>query len=104
MSPTRVEILSFSGCPHAGAAYELVESLAAELGLDPEIEVIEVSDNEQAAALRFLGSPTVRVGGRDVEPGAATRRDYALACRIYRADEGTSGLPRRDWIREALRR
>ena len=102
MSSARVEILSFSGCPHAGAAYELVESVAAELGLDPEIEVIEVSDNEQAAALRFLGSPTVRIGGRDVEPGSAPRRDYVLACRIYCGDEGASGLPRREWIREAL--
>ena len=30
-------------------------------------------------ALRFLGSPTVRVYGVDIEPGAEERRDVAFA-------------------------
>ena len=102
MRRPRVEILSFAGCPNAGAAYELVESVSAELQLDPEIDVVEVSDNEQAATLRFLGSPTVRVNGRDVEPSVDSRTAYVLSCRLYRSDEGPSGLPRREWIAQAL--
>ncbi len=64
-----MEILSFDGCPSARAARELAASVAAELELDPEIELLDVPDNEQAVRLRFLGSPTVRIGGRDIEPG-----------------------------------
>ena len=99
-----MEILSFDGCPSARAARELVASVAAELELDPEIELLDVPDIEQAVRLRFLGSPTVRIGGRDIEPGADSRTDYVLSCRLYRSDEGLRGLPRREWIVEAFGR
>lgn len=52
--------------------------------------------------MRFLGSPTVRVNGRDVEPGAEERTDYVLACRVYRGEAGFSGQPDERWVREAL--
>ena len=104
MSRPHVEILSFDGCPSAGAARELVASIAVELGLDPQINLLDVSDNEQAARLRFLGSTTVRIGGRDVEPGADSHTNYVLSCRLYRSDEGPRGLPRREWIVEAFSR
>ena len=51
---------------------------------------------------RFLGSPTVRIDGQDVDPGAAQRSDFGLKCRLYRSDAGTSGLPPDAWFRAAL--
>ena len=63
MSRPQVEILYFEGCPNYEPARALVERLARELDLEPEIELIEVADPEAAVALRFLGSPTVRVEG-----------------------------------------
>ncbi len=45
----------------------------------------------------------VGVEGLDVEPGSANRADFALACRVYQASDGSSGLPRREWL-EAARR
>lgn len=51
--------------------------------------------------LRFLGSPTVRVEGRDVEPGAEVRTDFALSCRVFRTEGGAAGQPNPRWIREA---
>jgi len=33
----------------------------------------------QAEALAFLGSPTVQVDGRDIEPEARIRQDFGLA-------------------------
>lgn len=70
---TRVEILYFDGCPNHEPARALVERVAAELQLDPSIDLVEVVDPEAAAELRCLGSPTVRVDGRDVEPGTRAR-------------------------------
>ena len=52
--------------------------------------------------MRFLGSPTVRVNGRDVEPGADDRDDYVFSCRIYRNQGGVSGQPDERWLRAAL--
>jgi hypothetical protein len=98
----RVEILYFDGCPNHEPARALVERVAAELQLKPTIDLVEVADAESAAQLRFLGSPTIRVDGRDVEPGASERQEFVLSCRVYRTERGLGGQPDEAWIREAL--
>jgi hypothetical protein len=102
VSQPRVEILYFEGCPNHEPARALVERLARELRVEPEIELVQVPDPEAAVMLRFLGSPTVRVNGVDVEPGAEERRDFAFSCRIYRSDGGASEQPAESWVRDAL--
>ena len=102
MRRPRVEILYFQGCPNHEPTLALVERLATELQIEPEIRLVEVTDPETAVELRFLGSPTVRVDGADVEPGAAERRDFALSCRIYRSERGVAEQPDEGWVREAL--
>src|SRR5262249_20907828 len=102
MRRPRVEILYFEGCPNHEPARALVERLADQLGIEPEIELLEVADPHAAVALHFLGSPTVRVDSVDVEPGAEERRDFTLSCRIYRSEQGVSGQPNERWVREAL--
>ena len=102
MKHPRVEILYFAGCPNHEPARALVERLATQLRITPKIELVEVADPEAAVALRFLGSPTVRVNGRDVEPGADERRDFAFSCRIYRSERGVAEQPEESWVREAL--
>jgi hypothetical protein len=98
----RVEILYFDGCPNHEGARALVERVAAELLVEPEIDLVQVPDAAAAAQLRFLGSPTVRVDGRDVEPGADERGDFVFSCRVYRGERGFSGQPDAGWVREAL--
>ena len=102
MKTPRVEILYFDGCPNHEATRMLVERVAAALELDATPELVEVPDGEAARSLRFLGSPTVRVDGRDVEPGAEDRAEYVFACRVYQAEHGFSGQPDERWVREAL--
>jgi hypothetical protein len=97
-----VEILYFEGCPNHQPAQALVALLAAQLRIEPEIRLVEVADLEAAAELRFLGSPSVRVNGVDVEPGAEERRDFALCCRMYRSECGVAEQPDENWVRRAL--
>jgi hypothetical protein len=66
------------------------------LPLDPE--VIEVRDAATAQALKFIGSPTIRVDGLDIEPACRTATAIGLACRRY-----VGGLPSAEMIRAALR-
>ena len=99
-----VEILSFAGCPNHLGAIALVERVSGELGIEPEIELVEVPDQEAARRLRFLGSPTIRVGGRDVDPDADERSDYALSCRVFRTEAGIAGQPDERSVRDALLR
>ena len=99
-----VEILYFDGCPNHTPAIALVERISRELGIDPELRLVNVPDQQAAQRLRFLGSPTIRVGGVDVDPDTAERDDYALSCRIFRTEAGVSGQPDERWVREALLR
>jgi hypothetical protein len=99
----RVAVLGIDGCPNLAPTRALVERIACELGLDPTIETIEVPDAESAAQLRFLGSPSVRVDGVDVEPGAEGRSEHVFACRVYGTPDGYAGQPREAWVRDGLR-
>jgi hypothetical protein len=94
----RIEVLYFDGCPHARRAVAQVRQVVAELGVEAEVCEVEVRDAEEAVRLRFPGSPTVRVDGRDVDPGAGARDVYGLSCRTY----GGSGIPPRDLLVSAI--
>lgn len=102
MPRPRVEILYFDGCPNHESAHAAVRGVLGELGIDADVEYVPVPDADAAERTRFLGSPTVRVNGRDVEPGAAERTTYVHSCRVYRTDTGFSGTPSDEWVRAAL--
>jgi hypothetical protein len=102
-APPTVELLYFEGCPNYRAARELVERVAAEEGIVPDLRLVEVASLEEAEARRFLGSPSIRVNGRDVQPDADQRATFVLACRVYRTESGSSGEPPEESVRAALR-
>jgi len=99
-----VQILDFDRCPNHEPALALVERIDRELGTDAEVRMVKVSDQEAAERLRFLGSPTVRVNGVDIDPGADQRTEYAFSCRIFTTEGGPAGQPDERWVRAALTR
>ena len=98
-----VELLYFEGCPHWRQAATAIADAARATGVRAEVRATGISDPEDAVRRRFLGSPTVRVAGRDVEPGAGERSEYALACRVYDSGTGRAWSPPIEWIAAALR-
>lgn len=100
----RIELLYFDGCPNHEALLPELRALLEREGIDAEIELRRVESAEAAERERFLGSPTVRIDGIDIEPRAAEREDFGLKCRLYRTAEGTSGIPPERWIVEGIRR
>jgi hypothetical protein len=101
MAP-RVELLWWEGCPSTDEALALLREEMAALGLDPEaIEVREVSSDVDAEREEFVGSPTIRVDGRDVQP--LPDEPIGLACRVYRLPDGrVSPIPDRTEVRQTL--
>jgi hypothetical protein len=97
-----VEVLTFEGCPHSLPAVELVERVLAESGIAATVRRVDIPDAATAVEKRFLGSPTIRVNGRDIEPGADGRDRFVLSCRLYRTSAGVKGEPDERWLREAL--
>jgi hypothetical protein len=98
----KVELLYFDGCPSYERLLPKLRELVAEVDPASEIELRRVETIEDAERERFLGSPTVRVDGEDVDPGAGGREDYGLKCRIYRSDGDAAPLPPEEWIHAAL--
>jgi hypothetical protein len=96
-----VEVLAFAGCPHSGPAIALAQRVVNEAGISADVHAVDVP-NEDTERQRFLGSPSIRVDGRDVEPGAELRRDYAHCCRLYSTSTGRGPLPDETWLREML--
>jgi hypothetical protein len=102
MKPRVVEILLFEGCPNVDVTMDRVRDAIAATGGDATLRIVHVASEEDAVAACFLGSPSVRVDGRDVEPGADGREDFGLQCRIYAVDGGLGSAPPPEWIRAAL--
>jgi hypothetical protein len=97
-----IEVLYFDGCLNHEALLPRLRELLAQAGISQEIDLRRITDDEAAQRERFLGSPTVRVNGRDVEPDAEQRTDYGMKCRLYRTSAGLTGQPQEDWLRAAL--
>lgn len=101
----QIEILFFASCPGWQAAMERVQQVVAEEGLDDGVAVraIPVETEHEAVRLQFLGSPTVRIDGRDVDPTASSKTTFGLQCRLYDNAGRIEKVPSSDMIRRALR-
>ena len=98
----RVEILARRDCPSRELAISLVDEAIFATGVPARVELIDVVTLEQARRRRFLGSPSIRIDGLDVDPWADGRSDFSLSCRIYRTERGLAGAPDVSWIGAAL--
>ncbi len=99
----QAELLWFSDCPNHPAARQLLARAIAEIAPETIIHDIDATDPDVAARLRFPGSPTIRIDGRDVDPSFIDPGDYTPRCRLYRTSTGLGRIPERRWIEGALR-
>jgi hypothetical protein len=83
-------------------AKQTVWKVFAEQGTEAEVALVAVHSNEEAERLRFPGSPTIRVDGRDLFP-VPDRDMWGLGCRTYATPEGLKGYPTAEMIWDALR-
>lgn len=94
----QIDVLYFEDCPNHLGIVERINSILHEEGCNAEVREVLVSDVETAQQVNFLGSPTVRVNGIDIEPAARDRKEFGLRCRRY-----TGGVPSHELIRAAIR-
>jgi len=100
----KVELYYFNDCPsHQTASANLQAALRAE-GLPENIEMIEVTSEQDAQKMRFVGSPTIRIDGVDLEGAEAEGKGYGFGCRVYSENGSMAGWPSVEQIRSALRR
>ena len=67
MGTPDVELQWWAGCPSTERARAELREVLDALGLNGvKIQMSEIANDEQARAMRFPGSPTVLIDGRDV--------------------------------------
>jgi len=93
-----IEVLYFKDCPNYLPALDRLRTILRQEGLSAKVSEIEVRDAAAARELGFIGSPTIRVNGLDIDTDARAASETAFACRRY-----AGGLPLEEMIRAALR-
>lgn len=71
--------------------------------VDAPIKLTRIESDREAQAAGFIGSPTLRIDGRDVDPTAQARTDFGLRCRLYATPDGLRGTIPDQLILAALR-
>jgi hypothetical protein len=102
MTQPQVELLFWDGCPSHPKALADLRAAMADLGLDPDTVLVrEVDTDQRAERESFVGSPTIRIDGEDVDPPGD--EPVGLTCRVYRLRDGRiSPTPDPASIRAAL--
>lgn len=99
----KIEFLYFDGCPNYLEAKEALEALLKKEGVNDSIEVIHIRDEGHAQEHSFLGSPSIRINGEDIEEDR--RGEAALyGCRLYPSNSENQGLPPESMIVGAIRK
>ena len=100
----KVHVLYFEGCPNHEALLPHLRELLRSAGATDDVDLVCIEDANAAERERFLGSPSVRIDGQDVEPGADQRTDFGLKCRLFATPGGLRGMPADEWVLAALAR
>ena len=77
-SVVKLELLFSPGCGAIENTVTMVKDVLGELDVAADVSEFMVDTEEKARELKFLGSPSIRFNGRDIEPGADQRQDYGL--------------------------
>ncbi|OHB90982.1 MAG: hypothetical protein A3E19_03495 [Planctomycetes bacterium RIFCSPHIGHO2_12_FULL_52_36] len=88
-----------------------IKEALKELGLSAEIEVTLVDSPEKARDYKFLGSPTIKINGLDLEAGrgdrpvapTATENFSINACRTYIYEGALYHYPPKEMLLEVLK-
>ena len=99
-----IAVLYLAGCPHVQTAETNLHAALADLDTPNNGDIVVrkqlVDTVEEAERVGFLGSPTIRLDGRD--PFALPDATPGLACRVYATDTGLAGSPSVAQLRDAL--
>jgi hypothetical protein len=91
----------FDGCPSWRTARDRLGVVLEELDLGHASVALErVPTQEDTERLRFVGSPTILVDGRDAFPSSV--EECGLNCRLYETPDGLAGAPTTEQLRGIL--
>src|SRR5216683_664779 len=88
-----IEVFYVPGCPNHQPAVRRLRKVLRLQAVNVSVHEIPVTDDLAARALRFPGSPTVRIDGVDAEP--VEQQPFGLTCRLEPKNQLTIAAARR---------
>jgi hypothetical protein len=89
----RIDFMYSRSTGRSADAEEALRLALEATNADAEVVYTEVEGSEDAKAKRFLGSPSIRVEGIDVEYGDREPDEYQSGVRYYNTPEGWKPYP-----------
>lgn len=120
----KIEILYLMDCPWCVKTKRVVTNIVKEMELDAKIEEILIDSDKKAKKYNFVGSPTIKINGKDiqdtVEKGRClpcekkakkdketkdfVKNECACGCRVYQYKGKTYPYPPKNMIKETIKR
>jgi len=97
----KIEVLYISDCPHYPAALAELKRVLSVEKISTQVSEVLVANPHMAQAMKFRGSPTIRINGRDIA-GESELQHFAVSCRLY-PGEKQPGVPPAGMIHRAVR-
>ena len=97
----KIEVLYILDCPHYPAALAELKKVLAVEKISAQINEVLVANPHTAQAMKFRGSPTIRINGRDIA-GESELQHFAVSCRLY-PGEKQPGVPPSEMIQRSVR-
>lgn len=115
----KIQILYLMDCPWCIKTKEEVKKALKELKIKAKVEEILIDSKEKARKYAFVGSPTIRINGNDIEEQVKKERcipceqmskrsnryvknECACGCRVYFYKEKVYPYPPKNMIKEAI--
>jgi len=121
---TKVQLLYILDCSWCVQTKKLIKESLEELGVEAEVEEILIDTGEKAGKYRFVGSPTVRINGQDIQEEVSkgqclpceeiaeytedatefVKQECRCGCRIYFYKGKQHPYPPKEMIKEAIKK
>ncbi len=120
----KIQLLYILDCPWCVQTKKLVKESLEELGVKAEVEDILIDTDEKAKRYNFVGSPTVRINGKDIqeevskgqclpceelaertkETAEFVKQECVCGCRIYFYKGKQYPYPPKEMIKKAIKK
>jgi len=120
----KIQLLYILDCPWCVKTKKLIRESLKELGVKADIEEILIDSDEKAKKYKFVGSPTIRVNGKDIqkevnkgqclpceelvkhteEATEFVKQECRYGCRIYFYKGKQYPYPSKEMIKEAIKK
>lgn len=98
-----IDFMYFKGCPNSEETLKNLYEALKELGLNEEVNIIEIKNIEMAQEFNFPGSPTILINGVDIYDEKKPEKAN-FACRVYYFNGEKSGIIPVSFIKDKLKR